>query len=166
MRRAVLPTLLSAAVLSFVAPSGFYEAHALERVASFIAGKPATIYCARTTAGWSAYTVPIYGDVNINGTTYPGSSETLLAPPVCANLAAPRRTAPYLLAASILTLTHEAIHQRGEADEGRTECAAMHEMPRVAVKFFGVAPGKMLRALMADAWRYHRLKAPAFRAVC
>lgn len=70
------------------------------------------------------------------------------------------------LAAVIAILTHEAIHLRGERDEGVTECAAMHEMPRVAVVYFHVVPGRRLRALMAAAWVGYRDEAPAYRTVC
>jgi hypothetical protein len=63
-------------------------------------------------------------------------------------------------------LTHEAIHLRGETDDGVTDCAAMHEMAGVAARFFHAPAGKGLRALMAAAWSWHR-KAPAeYTTVC
>jgi ubiquinone/menaquinone biosynthesis C-methylase UbiE len=44
--------------------------------------------------------------------------------------------------------------------------AAMHEMPGVAVRFFGVTTGKELRALMAQAWKVHRSGPLYFQTVC
>jgi hypothetical protein len=61
---------------------------------------------------------------------------------------------------------HESIHQRGVADEAATECEAMHEMPRVAVKFFHVKAGKQLRSLMALAWESHKATPDAYQAIC
>jgi hypothetical protein len=77
-----------------------------------------------------------------------------------------RAVETYALAAAIETLTHESIHARGEADEGKTDCAAMHEMPGVAVRFFGFKKRAALRGLMAAAWRYHGRADAIYRSVC
>ena len=42
----------------------------------------------------------------------------------------------------------------------------MREMSGVAVRFFGVMPGKQLRALMAQAWKSHRAAPLYFQTVC
>lgn len=158
-----------AAIAIAAAPSGFTEAKTLEPAASFVAGKAAAVYCPASSYEWSAYVSRYTSAVGVNGLTVPGSSETMLSPAVCSTLVDRLRrrwTDSYDLAAYILTLVHEAVHERGSVDEGQTECAAMHEMPRVAVKYFRVKAGKQLRALMSDAWAFHAAKPAAFRTVC
>jgi hypothetical protein len=151
---------------------GFHEAPALEHPASFVAGKPAHVYCADSFQSWGEALKSVYGPgvYPTAFTTYPGSDESYIGPgfdcavPLAA--AAGKKVDVAVLGAKLLQLVHEAIHQRGEADEGKTECAALHEMPRVAVKFFHVKPGKQLRALMAAAWGDHRRRPPAYQSVC
>lgn len=156
-------------------PSGFYEAKVLEPAASFVAGKPVVVYCAQTEAGWRAF-LDATGRAGIDatgsgvvGSAVVGSSELQLAPEVCAWLRlALRQQLPATVgvAASIQAFTHEAIHDRGERDEGVTDCAAMHEMPRVAARFFRFPAGKRLRSLMAVAWRWHARVPAVYRSVC
>lgn len=166
--------LLAALVLAAPAsaatgpPSGFYEARVLEPAASFVAGKPAHVYCAVTDDDWREYakanTTP-----DVGGLTLVGSDQSELAPMICHSLRARLNRRPARaddFAASLLILVHESIHQRGVADEGQTECTAIHEMPRVAVKFFHVKVGKQLWTLMTDAWWFHRAAAPQFQIIC
>lgn len=156
--------------VALAAPPGFAEATAFESAASFVAGKPAAIYCAPTDYAWRSYGATVGASANANAVTIPaGGDESALRNDICAFLRdglARRPVAPVPFAASLLILVHESIHQRGVHDEGQTECAAIHEMPRVAVKFFHVKAGKQLRALMAAAWVSHRMKPPAYQAVC
>jgi hypothetical protein len=103
------------------------------------------------------------------GFHHAGEDAVYLAPDVCSTMRARlagRRHELYALAAAIETLVHESIHVRGVHDEGETDCNAMHEMPRVATRFFGFKRRPALRALMAAAWRYHRTAAPQSRTVC
>lgn len=160
--------LAAAAILA--APQGFYEARVLEPAASFVAGKPAAVYCATNDGAWAAFLGGRYGGANVNGITTPGSSESRFAPTVCSwlrvRLRLPAAAAGTPFVASALAFVHEAIHQRGSVDEGATECSAMHELPGVLVRYYGVKPGKQLRALMAAAWRWHRLKPAVYQSVC
>jgi hypothetical protein len=39
---------------------------------------------------------------------------------------------------ALLTLAHEAVHQRGVTDEGVTDCTALPLVPGLATKFFGI----------------------------
>lgn len=142
------------------APTGFTSAPRLAPAASFVAGKPIAVYCAKTQYDWQQYGATS----REKGLAVPGSSEIKLAPDVCRYLRAPKVQDGF--AGSLLVLVHEAIHARGTKDEGVTDCAAVHEMPRVAVKFFSVKAGKQLRAVMADAWTLRAREAPAYRTVC
>lgn len=171
MRSALLiavAALVAVPAAGAAAPPGFYESLVLEPAASFVAGRPARVYCALTPAGWQDYAaarrVP-----DAYALTVVGTDQTMLEPVTCRVLRTQlrsRRVDEYAVAAAVRTLVHEAIHQRGVADEGQTECAAMHEMPRVAVKFFHVKPGKQLRALMASAWYSHRATPATYQTLC
>jgi hypothetical protein len=156
--------LVSATSASASAPAGFNEAVKLEPAASFVAAKPVTVYCANSEYTWEQYG----GTSTEHGLATPGSSEIKIDPDGCRYL----RTAlnmhkiPDGFGAALLVLVHESIHARGETDEGITDCDAVREMPRVAVKFFGVKAGKQLRAVMANAWRYRGGESAAYRTVC
>ncbi|MGZ4357298.1 MAG: hypothetical protein ACXVRU_10850 [Gaiellaceae bacterium] len=149
-------------------PPGFYEAKALEPAASFVAGKPAHVYCASNHSIWWTF-------ANGNGTpdaialTRAGTDRSEFEPLMCSTLRAQLKRQPvtiYTLAASLRVLVHESIHERGVVTEGEAECSAMHEMPGVAVRFFGVTAGKQVRALMAQAWKSHRAGPLYFQTVC
>lgn len=150
------------------AAGGFYEAKVLEPAASFVARKPVRVWCASTDAAWVKYAAEY---LPTHGLTYPGSSVIRLDWTICTIMREQLRYANQpdaSLAPSVETLTHEAIHARGEADEGVTDCAAVHEMARVAVVYFGVKPGWRLRSLMAAAWAWRRGSgvSPIFLTVC
>ena len=150
-------------------PAGFVETVRLEPAASFVARRPVAVNCATTHEVWLAYAASFGFNGDSVGITIPGNSETALSDAMCRSLQVVNGTrAPHLyaLAAAVETLVHESIHMRGERDEGVTDCAAMHEMPRVAVRFFKVKPGRQLRALMANAWQIHAAKPPPYRTVC
>lgn len=149
-------------------PPGFYEAKALDPAASFVARKPAHVYCAHNHAIWR--------DVaNENATptalalTRAGTNRSEFEPLICSTLSEKlehRYVSTHDLALALRVLVHEVVHERGVVIEGEAECSAMHEMPRVAVLFFGVTPGKQLRELMARAWESHRSAPLYFQTVC
>lgn len=166
----VTSAAVSAYSAGVAAPAGFYEGKLLEPAASYVAKKPVVVWCAKTQAGWRETLAPGAGE--IDGLAVPGSSAMRLNPLVCQVIdlwATGQQTPAYAeegFAEAIETVTHEAVHLRGESDEGVTDCAAMHEMPRVAVRFFHVGPYKQLRALMAAAWGYHRQKPAPYKTLC
>ncbi len=170
-----LPAVAGADEPGFVTPPTFARAKALEPAASYVAGKPAQVWCTKTYASWNSFVRQVFGvsEPGANGMALPGGAALYIAPDECNNLlfavqADPQdaNAAVKALAGPIETLTHEAIHLRGESDEGITDCDAMHEMPGVAVRHFHITPGKHLRALMAAAWIYHRQSPAAYTAVC
>ena len=153
------------------APAGFVEARALEPAASDVAGKPATVWCAVNESAWKAETRSrgLFGDPY--GFAKPDGSEFSLNPKICTVLTRAVSGAVGAvdypsLAPGIQTLTHESIHLHGVHDEGQTDCEAIHEMPRIAVRYFHVKPGTQLRALMKAAWAWHRAQPPTYRSVC
>jgi hypothetical protein len=156
-----------------IASPGFHEAKQLEPAASFVAQKPVIVRCADSDAAWHDLLARRLGNaVDTNGRANVGGHQLWLAPNVCDVLRFNGQGIGLydypLLSASVETLTHEALHLRGETNEGVTDCAAMHDLPKVAVKFFHVPAGSALRAFMVDAWFSHRDKRtnPLFRTVC
>lgn len=151
------------------ASSGFYEARVLEPAASYVARKPVKVWCASTARAWRSWSANADLTDGANGSAAIGGTAIHLSHDVCPSLRGAVAGIPQYsptLGATIEGLTHESIHTRGERDEGITDCAAMHEMPRIAVLFFHVRAGKQLRALMADAWDYHRQQPPQYLSVC
>lgn len=162
--------LVSATTAGAAAPAGFSSSPRLAPAASFVAGKPVAVYCANTEYDWKQFleTTGRTGS-DANGSAVPGSSEVKLSPSLCTNLRlqlAGKTVRNVALGPSILALVHESIHDRGEANEGATDCAAVHEMARVAVKFFHVKAGKQLRAVMAATWTYRAGESAPYRTVC
>lgn len=149
------------AALAFAGSAGaaLREARSLEPAASFVAKKPVMVWCS-----------PLTSKTGEHGLATAGDTALFLDKPACDALLAglAPRSSVYLptLASVIAILVHEAIHLRGETDEGVTECAAMHETPGVAVRFFHIKPGKQLRALMAGAWEGYRVEPAVYRSVC
>jgi len=152
------------------APAGFSLSPRLAPAASFVAGKPVKVWCASSQYNWEQFLAATgRAGIEANGSAIPGSSEIKLSPTVCQNLRLQLAGKPvrYIaLGPSILGLVHEAIHDRGESNEGVTDCAAVHEMPRVAVRFFHVKAGKRLRAVMAATWTYRGTEPAVYRSVC
>lgn len=165
----MVAALLTAAVIA-AAPPGFYESRVLEPAASYVAGKPATVYCAATVGDWRTYAEREASTLAANGLTYVGSSESALAASVCAPLRQELRhkhVKTAVLADAMLALTHEAVHQSGVRDESETDCHALALLPTVAHRFFGFAYHRgPLRALVAAAWKAHREKPAVFRSSC
>src|SRR5690348_6523127 len=112
---------------------GFNRTPSLEPAASFVAGKPVAVYCAKSTPAWQAFLAENYPAGTVaDGSSVPGSSTMRLSFAACSYLRPATRAAlaPTIgLAASTLTLTHEAIHLSGVKDEAVTDCDAVHRMP-------------------------------------
>jgi hypothetical protein len=110
-----------------------------------------------------------YGSDNgSKGSAMPGVPEVYLPNDVCypLQLAAKGFRFPTLLAPRLELLTHESIHARGQANEGVTDCDAVHEMAGVAVRYFNVKTGLELRSLMTSVWQWRDKAAPMYRTVC
>lgn len=152
--------------------TGFHRVRALEPAATYVARKPVRAWCTKTYLGWDAYMHRVMGDSPVpNGLATAGADDLYVAPLECDNLLFATRTASVAailpaLAGPIETLTHEAIHLRGEADEAVTDCAAMRTMGAVAVRYFHVTRGAELKKLMTAAWAYHRSGRAVYTTIC
>lgn len=166
----MFPALLAAVALA--APVGFHESPALERITAFVAHNQTPVYCADTVGNLEnvAAEEGLSASADVTGLTEWTPLSIYLHPVVCkVVLALENRKpigSPLLQADDALALVHESIHASGIHDEGQTECAAMHHLPGVAVRFLHVKPGKKLRAFMALAWKAHRLKPAVYQMVC
>lgn len=164
----MVAALLAAAVIA-AAPPGFYESRVLEPAASFVAGKPAHIYCALTLPRWTSYVASSDVPEGANALTIPGRAESRIEWSICRDLRQAlkrRKVDDYDFVSAALILVHESIHMRGVRDEGKTECEAIHELPRTLVRYFHVKPGRQLRGLMALAWDAHYRKPDVYTSVC
>lgn len=145
---------------------GFAESPKLEPAASFVAHKQVQVMCASDYTAWKQF-AGTHGDAN--GLATPGTDVMYLSPDACAFMRARQRAKPvalYSIGASILGLTHESVHLRGETDEGKTDCAASHEMVAVAQRFFGFKTRAAIRALMAQVAKYRTRVSSIYRTVC
>lgn len=171
---AVLLVAVCAAVAASTvaaAPAGFYEAVRLDPAASFVAGKPASIYCAATMAAYYEAGVAATGrpSQGTAGFSTIGGSQSFLSTWVCSYLnrwLAHKPVTRYHLAVSIEVLAHEAELERGIADESLADCAALAAMPQVVRRFFPLRGIYTLHGLMADAWAAHALESPVYLTNC
>lgn len=147
----------------------------LEPAASWVAGKPVAVMCGQDASGWRSLQEEFlrHDDGTVDqalGFAGAGSAVIYLSPQTCLSLEGHDRgiEAPFArFSTSLRVLTHEAIHARGETDEGVTDCLALRQMAAVGIKFFGFkSRSAALRSLMAEAVRFHRLDSARYRTVC
>lgn len=142
------------------APAGFWTNTRLSKPASWVAGKPVTVYCARTQAAIDATVDPSYNTEGqpIQGSTVPGGDEIDLSPLTCAYLDAwlnGRRVVLYNFAVAVETLAHEGELASGISDETTADCKAIPRIPRLVTRFFPLRKRETLHDLMGDvhdAW--------------
>lgn len=155
------------AVAPAAAAGGFVRAKPLETAASYVAKKPVKVWCAKTQTAWNSFMAARFDAAETHGwTPYAGANQTYIDAEGCEILTDAKYETLGRIGVAAEILTHESIHMRGEADEGVTDCDAMHEVPGVAVRFFGIKAGKQLRALMAALWTWHRTLAPQYQSIC
>ena len=115
----------------------------LDAVASHIAGKPLDVHCEASWYEWINAGEEQAEDWGLlAGFTVFSEPVVYIAPDLCDTLHAllelgPRGVGVYHAAAAVQTLVHEAVHQRGVADEGQTDCTALSLVDDVAVRNFG-----------------------------
>jgi hypothetical protein len=99
-----------------------------------------------------------------------GGTRVNLAPAVCAGLVdlAYNRVRPtdeagqLMLAAAVVTLSHEPQHSKGIADESVAECNAIQLANGTAIKL-GASPA-YAAALVQTYWRHYGDELPAYRS--
>lgn len=148
-------------------PAGFTLDAPFSAAASFVAGKPDSVYCAPTQAAIVAVSAGEVPDV-LGVTPTVGGTVIFLAPKVCVLLhqweAGKKPSNLYGVAVSIETVAHEAEHTTGIRDETDADCAALKVMPAVALKFFPTRGRETLHRMMADAWKSHTTAPRIYRA--
>lgn len=150
----VVLVLLIAAPAAWCAP-GARESVRLERAASYVAGKHVTVNCE-----------PL-GE--FSGLTVPGSSLIRIEATYCAELERWLRGIPVStsrLAVDILTLVHESIHARGQADEGRADCEAFRRVKSIAARFFGIREFVRSQNFMREVSAWRAGSDEEYRTIC
>jgi hypothetical protein len=114
----------------------------LDNAASFVAGKPVSVYCEYSWSAWLKFFADRGRDGStVNGYTNINSPVVYVSPAVCETLhglIGQRDIGAYHAALALLTLAHEAQHQRGVLDEGAADCAALAQVGALAVSYFGI----------------------------
>lgn len=157
-----------------IVPSGFTTEPTISARAAWVAQKPVTIYCASTRQAWRDFLVAENeppDSLDAHGlTTTVGGSDAYIDADGCTTLRARikgRVVSLTVLGAVLDVVAHEAIHMRGTADEGQTECAAINVLPAfVAAKWGFKKNSPAYRQVMAGARSYHSRLAPQYRTVC
>ncbi|HXG76859.1 MAG TPA: hypothetical protein VNJ53_09845 [Gaiellaceae bacterium] len=143
---ACLVTVVSSLVLAGTATAADWPDGRLDAVATAIAGHPVHVFCEADQGAWNAH---FYNrgqaPWSVFGFTSLGSPVVYMSPDVCLHL--------HLLldfgwleggiaksALAVMTLTHEAIHQRGIGDERETQCLTLQLVGQVAQEYFGLSP--------------------------
>jgi hypothetical protein len=165
---------LLAAVAVLAVPSGFTVEPVISARAAYVAQKPVNVYCATTTSAWQDFLVAENepaDSLDAHGlTTTVGGTDAYIDAEGCATLHRRLRGLTVslpILGAVLDVVTHEAIHMRGTADEGQTECASIQALSAFVVHSWGFKKNSpAFRQVMNGAWSYHRRLAPQYRTVC
>jgi len=139
-------------------PAGFSPSAQLSKPATFVAGKPAHVYCAATQAQFNQADQQYTGQVLGAGFSFIGGDQTFLSPWVCGFLTGwlqKHHVSEYHLAVAIASLTHEAELEKGISDESIADCKGLAIMPTVVKKFFPLRGIYTMHNLMRDAWDSH-----------
>lgn len=136
--------VLATAATASAAPAGNWPEPKLDAVASQVAGKQVAVWCEENWGDWIHAGDSVSEDWSyVDGFTFIGRPTVYLAPSVCETLHALVRlpgagdVGLYHAALAIHVLVHEAVHQRGIANEGDTDCTALALLGDVAVRHFG-----------------------------
>lgn len=150
-------------------PAGFTLSAPLSKPASFVAGKPAKVYCADTQAHFNAADGQYTGMVLGAGFSQIGGGQTFMAPWVCVYLnrwLAKKPLTRQHLAQALVTTLHEAEVEKGTSDESLADCQALAIMPTVVKKFFPLRGVYTIHDLMRDAWDGHADQPPVYLTHC
>lgn len=145
MLRPITLALACAAALltASTASAGNWKDARLDAVASHVAGKPLEVQCEDSWYVWINSGEQHGEDWSVlDGFTVMSEPVVYVNPDRCETLHAllelgPRGVGAYHAAGAVLTLVHEAVHQRGIANEGDTDCTALSLVDDVAVRHFG-----------------------------
>lgn len=139
-------------------PAGFRLNVRLAPAASFVAGKPVSVYCAPNAAAMNALAGP--GAYDTQGyTPVIGGNVIYLSSLTCSYLDAwlngKKPGNLYGVAGSMQTIAHEAEHTTGIRDETDADCASLKAMVPMVTRFFPLKKRITMHDLMGLAWLGH-----------
>jgi hypothetical protein len=142
-------------------PAPFRESFTLEAPASFVAGHPVEVWCARNDGVWHAAHRAAGGDAY--GFTQDGSA--FFPAGSCRTIEGwkPGSRATSLFALDLLILVRESLHLGGVADEAVAQCEAKKKLAEVAIRFFGFRPRS---AKIRELVRLAYVRASAIPGAC
>ena len=172
----MLLSALALAAAASAAPDGFRESVRLSPIASGVAGRPVTVWCARTPVIWRDTVRAVLGpNAPLPGgwAEVPDAGSMQLSPRVCQMLEGWLRgksvPTPEDLGRGIRVLVHESVHLRTpgvDDDEGVTDCTALSLLPTVARTSFKIRSAKVLRSVVQVAWAEHNASGAKYRGSC
>jgi hypothetical protein len=131
----------------FQPQAGFRESFRLEAPASFVAGRPTQVWCARNDQTWRAAGGHGLGVSQAGISFYPAG--------ICTTLEAWRASSRVtsLFGFDLLILVHESLSAGGLTGEEVIQCQAKKELAEVAIRFFGFKPrSAQIRKLLRLAY--------------
>lgn len=133
---------LAGFVLATSAAASNWPSGRLDSAASAVAGHPVQVWCEDNWGDW----IHLGDDVGVDfsylmGFTFPSEPIVFINPAHCETLHALEtglQVGAYHSSLALLTLAHEAVHQRGVRDESVTDCTALPLVPGLASNYFRV----------------------------
>jgi hypothetical protein len=142
----VLAASMIAGLIAALAVSTATAANApdrrLDAAATEIARHPVFVWCETDEAAWG-HLVQGAPRVDPGGFTAAGQPIIWLSPSVCSTLRralhkGPPPARPLPLGEALFYFLHQALHQRGEADDTKADCGALTLVPEYAVVLLGI----------------------------
>ena len=198
MKKLLLLCAVAILVIAPAARAGNNPSPVLDAAATYVAGHPVSVWCETSWSDWLKEASQA-GVSDAGAFTRVGTPVVYVAPDVCEELHAlvgKEDVGTFFAADAILTLTHEAVHQRGITDEAQTDCTALSMVSQMATTFFGITKtvaqqrivyaykryaGKRIRVptlvtkyvantylarLVKDATRWHAAKPQQYHGSC
>jgi hypothetical protein len=144
---------LAGFVLANSAAASNWPSGRLDTAASAVAGHPVQVWCEENWGDW-IHLGDDYGEdfSYLMGFTFPSEPIVYINPAHCESLHAllgGSQVGSYHSSIALLTLAHEAVHQRGIDDEGVTDCTALPLVPGLAANYFRV-PRRIARTKIVN----------------
>lgn len=139
--RVILAALVAALVCLVLVPgAGAVNSpdFRLDSIASTFAGKPVTVHCETNADTWDDMVIAASKGTqrgnDFNGYAFPGQATAFVGPVPCNALLVAlrqgyRAAGLWFSTLGLMTVLHEAVHLRGERDEGVADCTALAAFP-------------------------------------
>lgn len=143
MKKIIL-VMIIALLLPVAAQAANRPDNRLDVAASALAGHPVEVWCEDTWSSWILTGFQLFNQdwSFLAGFTFAGDNTIFVSPRACETLHAllnygPNRVGSYYASSAVLTLVHEAMHQRGISNEGEADCNALNLIRSAGVSYFG-----------------------------